>query len=296
MKELPAIVAASTLDRLARQPTQAGLFKAIDALQSPDPLVRWSAISLVALAQPPDRLTLLAPLLTDNSRLVRMDAARALAGEPESLMDAPTRQAFDTALAEYVESQSFNADRPETNANLAGLYQEQGDIARARSYFETALKRDPKFVPAIIGLAQLYRGQGDDSESTALLRDAAVAQPDSPDLAHAYGLALVRGGAHDEAMEWLRKAARLGQDNSRFAYVYAIALHDTGNVTSAIAALRGSLSGHPYDQDILTALLNYEMERQDYKSAIQRAETLLRLQPGNQALRQLLEQLRQRSP
>ena len=83
-----------------------------------------------------------------KTRLVRMDAARALAGEPEQGLGPEDRAAFDKALAEYVSGQLFNAERPESQANLGSLYSERGQRDPARAAYEklfssTRLLRPP---------------------------------------------------------------------------------------------------------------------------------------------------------
>lgn len=293
-EERPAIVAASALSRLARNPSPSALRAAANLLSSPEPLVRAAAIRIVALATPEIRLELLQPLLADPSRLARMDAARALAGDPETRMDATTRTTFEEALTEYIDAESYNADRPESNANLASLHRDRGNIEQARRYFEIALDRDPSFVPATIGLAEIQRSQGNEQAAENLLREAAAKQTDSADIALALGLSLVRKRATEDAMEWLQKAARLGQANPRFAYVYAVALHDAGETDTAVSALGTALLRHPYDRDLLNALLSYEVERGNIAAALAAAETLAALEPDNTSYRQILDRLQQR--
>jgi len=290
----PAFVAASALSRLARNPSPDALRSATGALNSSDPLVRTAAIRVVELASAQTRLAHLVPLLSDTSRLVRMDAAHALAGEAESLMDDATRTKFEDALQEYVDGQLFNAERPEAHLNLANLYLQRGHVAKARDHYELALQRDSSFAPATVGLAEILRAQDNELAGEKLLRDTLRRYPASPDLAHALGLSLVRSGKTREAADWLRQAARLAQDNPRYTYVYAVALNDIGQADSAIEELRMALERHPYDRDVLSALLSYEFDRGNLSGAIGPAETLAALEPGNPAIANVVEQIRRR--
>ncbi|MGE5267451.1 MAG: multiheme c-type cytochrome, partial [Deltaproteobacteria bacterium] len=70
-----AIAQASALSRLARMPAQDAIAVASEKLQAKEPLVRLSAISVIEAADAATRVRLLAPLLNDPSRLVRMEAA-----------------------------------------------------------------------------------------------------------------------------------------------------------------------------------------------------------------------------
>jgi len=288
------IATASALQRLSGNADTNAMLAAVGKLSSPEPLVRSAAIQIVGQAPSQNRLKLLAPLLEDDMRLVRMDAARALAGEPEAQMDDATRSKFEKALAEYVDSELFNAERPESNSNLANLELERGNAAQARHYYETALARDPSFEPAIVGLSEVLRRTVDEASAEKLLREKATAYSDSPGIAHALGLSFARKGDMAQALEWLQKAARLGPDDPRYAYVYAIALHDTGKPGLAITALKTSLLRHPYDMATLNALVSYQVEAGDLQSALENAGTLAALAPGNAAMRNLIQTLQQR--
>jgi Flp pilus assembly protein TadD len=87
---------------------------------------------------------------------------------------------------------------------------------------------------------------------------------------------------------------RIAPTDPRFAYVYAVALHDTGSAAKAIDVLRQSLSRSPNDRDILMALLSYEIEAQDFASALGRAELMMRLEPDRPEISQLADKLRAR--
>ena len=109
------------------------------------------------------RLTLLAPLLADKARVVRMDAARGLAGAPEQQLSSEDRTRFESAIAEYIAGQRFNAERPEAQVNLANLYLARGQGGEAEAALLKAIEIDPSFVPAPITLAELRRAQGQEA-------------------------------------------------------------------------------------------------------------------------------------
>lgn len=289
---LPAIARASALDRLARAPTQKALAAAEKSLADPDPVVRMAAVSMVATADAATRRQYLAPLLEDRTRLVRMEAARALAGEPEQGLSPSQRAAFDKALAEYVAAEQFNAERPESQTNLGGLYLERGQPQAARAAYERAIAIDPSFVPAAVALAELARGGGDEAAAQAILQKSFSVNPKSGELAHALGLSLIRQKRLPEALAKLREAAALDPNDARYAYVYAIALHDTGRKQAAMDALRAALARQPNDRDILSALANYEVQDGDFAAALVHVETLAKLEPDNAQIRRFLAALK----
>ena len=252
-----------------------------------------AAVGALANSDPQTRLTLLPPLLVDEARIVRMDAARGLAGEAEQHLNSEDRKRFETALDEYVAGQRFNAERPEAQVNLANLYIMRGKVSEAEAALLEAIEIDPTFVPAPITLAELRHSQGQESAAEATLRSALKRNPKSAPLLHALGLSLVRQKRTEEAVDNLIKAAKLAPEAPRFAYVAGVALHDSGKPSEASEILRAALSDHPYDREILYALTTYEGQAGQLESALSRASLLHELEPEDQQVDQLLTTLRQ---
>ncbi|WP_363351968.1 tetratricopeptide repeat protein [Methylocystis echinoides] len=287
-----AVARASALQRLALVPQPAAIERARRALADKSPIVRSSAAAVVANADARTRIEALAPLLADETRLVRMEAARALAGDAEAALSAKDRMAFEKALGEYEAGQAFNAERPESQANLAALNLARGRLEAARDAYERALALDKTFAPAAIALAEMARAQGDERSAEETLQKSLALNPDSGPLAHALGLSLIRQKRLTEALESLEKAVSLSPEDARFAYVYGVALHDAGAPEKARDVLLRALQRHAFDRDILMALASYEIERGDYAAASPHAETLSQLEPQDASVRNLAAFLR----
>jgi len=290
-----SIARASALARMANFPSPEAVDIATRALSIDDPSIRTSAIAIIAGADVETRRAHLPALLRDRSRLVRMDAARALAGEPEAALSSDDRAAFAKALAEYTDGQLFNAERPEAQANLGNLYREQGKLNEAQAAFRKALELDQSFVAASVALADLERTAGDEAAAENVLRRSYGDNPHSGAISHALGLSLIRQKRTSEAMNYLEQAVSLDPENARFSYVLAVALHDTGKKAEAAATLRDALARHPYDRDLLLAMISYDAEAEMFESGLERAELLAQLEPDNPQVAQLLESLRKRS-
>ena len=291
----PGIVRATALAHLPEFPAAAAAPAVEGALQDPDALVRMAALRALE-AVPVDRRGLLAgPLLRDPIRAVRLAAAQALAGAPRTALAEGQRTDFDRAVAELVQSEQVNADRPEAHLNLATLYGRLGRLADAESELRTALWLDPSFVPALVNLADLLRGQGRDADGERFLDQALRAAPDHAEALHALALLRVRQNRLPEAVELLRRASRARPESARFAYVYAVALHDTGQAGAAVAVLEAAHRRRPADRDTLAALATYLGERGDVKRALGYAEKLAALDPADAGARTLVETLRHRA-
>ena len=290
-----ALARASALTRLASRPAREAIGLAARALAIDDPLVRLAAIRVLAEADAGTRLKTLPPLLDDKTRLVRMEAARALAGETESALPATERARFDKALQEYVEAQLFSAERAESHANLGALYGARGEAEKSRAEYERAIALDAAFFPAAVALAEIARASGDERGAETILRKALAKNPEAGALHHALGLSLIRQRRTAEALEELAESAKRAPESARFAYVYGVALHDLGERDKALTTLRDALSRFPNDGDILYALASYEIEANDEISATARLEALTRLEPENEEARALLRSLQGRT-
>ncbi len=173
----PAIARASALARLGSSPGPATLEVVRAGLKDVDPHVRRAAARALEGADPALRLELLAPLLDDPVRAVRMEAARALVGVPRDRLTDAQRAALDRGLAEYIAAEQWNADRPESHVNLGLLYVAQRRFAEAEAALRLALEVDPRFVPAAVNLTDLYRATGRDPEGERVLREILARDP-----------------------------------------------------------------------------------------------------------------------
>ncbi|MGO8738890.1 tetratricopeptide repeat protein [Rhodoblastus sp.] len=288
------IARASALHRLMQFVSPDVLELAERLTKSGEPMIRTASAELFADADPATRARALAPLLRDQSRVVRMQAARELAGASEKALSPDDLAPFDNALAEYVAGEMFNAERPESRSNLGLLELARGHVEAARSQFEMARKLDRTFAPAPIMLAEIARGRGGETAAETILSKALSDQPLSAPLAHALGLNLVRQKRLAEAMPRLEQAARLAPEDPHYAYVYAVALHDTGSPDKAVEILRAALARHANDRDLLSALASYEAQTGDFAAALGHAQKLMTLEPDDAELRKFADQLKAR--
>jgi predicted CXXCH cytochrome family protein len=291
---VPAFARASALAELSARVSPATLELARAALADPDPMVRIGALDMLGDA-PADQLwPLLAPLLSDPSRGVRVRTAALLAAVPSARQPPADRQRFERAAAEFVAAQRLNADRPQGRATLANFYARRGMAAEAEAEYRAALRLTPQFVPAAINLADLYRGLGRDGDAEVVLRSAIDTSPRDAGLHHVLGLTLTRLKRVEEALAELRRAAELEPDRARYAYVYAVALHSSGRGEDAMVVLKESLARHPGDRDTLLALISFGRDAGDFATALEYAEQLVRLTPNDPNVKALIESLRSR--
>ncbi|XXY45248.1 multiheme c-type cytochrome [Sorangium sp. So ce269] len=220
----PAIARATALASLRVAPTAASLAVLRSALADPDPLLRRAALGALGSYDPRRIAAVAAPLLADPVRAVRAEAARVLAGVDPGALSERAAQDLDTALREYIATQTLHADRAEAQNNLGLVFTRTGKPRDAEQAYLAALRIEPGYVPTYVNLADLYRELGRDADGVALLRRGIARLPEHAELLHSLGLALVRQGHKDQALEPLKRAAELAPEQARFQAVYQAAL------------------------------------------------------------------------
>ncbi len=257
---LPAIQRATLLAELPLYPSEQALTLATTDLKNPAPQVRENAVRAIsAFLPPPERLSLLTPLLGDQVKAVRIAAARDLLSVARNGL-GPTQTNWEAAIAEYEAVQKSLAERAEANLNLAMLYQASGRSSEVEGLLRTALKRDPDFYPALVTLVQWLEANGRGPEAQQLLDENLKAHPDAALLQHTRGLSLIRAGKPAEAMSSLRKAAQLEPQNAQYGYVLAVALHESGKVDEACAQLEALLKLQPANRNARLSLIQWYLD------------------------------------
>ena len=291
----PDIARASALGELAPRVSPANIELARRSLADRDPMVRIGAMDMLARVPPEQVWALVAPLLSDPVRGVRMRAAVLLAAVPAARQPAADRAHFESAAAEFVAARRLNADRPEERATLASFYARRGLTAEAETEYKAALRLSPQYAPASVNLADLYRQTGRDADGEGVLRAAIEQSPQDAGLHYALGLLLTRMKRPAEALDELRRASELAPDRVRYAYVHAVALHSAGQREQAMTALKNILADHPDDRDSLQAIMAFARDAGDVATALDYAKRLAQLAPNDPNVKALVESLRSKA-
>jgi predicted CXXCH cytochrome family protein len=287
----PAIVRATAMTLVSPMMRPELLTFARQQLQDADPSVRIAALGLIESVDPVNRVLSASPLLADPIRGVRIEAARILADVPDSQISASRLNARKSTMIEYLDYLKLNADWPAENVNLGNLYMRQGKVEAAITAYQRALMLDPGFAGAYVNLADAYRQQGRDDEGEKQLRKGLSLLPNMADLHHALGLLLVRQTDKTAALQELAEATELAPNNARYAYVYAIGLNSVAKQRKALAVLEAANARHPYNLDILSALISMQREAGDTKAALVYARKAAEALPDNKEIKQLITDL-----
>lgn len=287
-----AALVRATAANLLTPSMRAPLLPAVrELLKDANPEVRIAALALIEPADPENRLQAAVPLLRDPVRGVRIEAARVLAGIPEERMPVAVRDIYRRVLDEFIASRLQEADWPAASVSLGDLYLRLGRFEEAIAAYRQALKRDSRFVQAWVNLADAWRGAGRDQEAESVLREGLAVMPKSPELLHSLGLTQVRLGNKEAALRSLAQATRLAPERARYAYVWAVGLNSAGRTSEAIAVLRDALRRHPYDVEMLGALVLIERRAGDVRTALSHARKLAEIVPSDPRVQALVEEL-----
>jgi Flp pilus assembly protein TadD len=283
------IVRASAVERLA-QAGSGDASTAQRAARDAQPLLRLASVQLIELLPPQEGLRLLEPLFSDPLRAVRIEAARAAAGQQDSLTPE-RRAAWRQAADEYIATLRYTADQPEAPTALGTFYSRLGHHDEAQRAFAQARALDPRHVPAYLNAADALRVQGSDADARRMLELGLAQAPQNAALHHALGLTLVRLGEPKEAVRELERSARLAPDDPRYTYVYAVALNSTGKSSDALRVLERATRRWPDNRDLLLALATMQRDAGQSEAARRTVRRLAEAFPNDREIAALARQL-----
>jgi len=277
----PAIVRATALETLQRYTSEQAFGAVQRALGDDEALLRHTAINGVAAETPEREVELLAPLLFDPVRAVRISAASRLDAIGREYFKPHERLALEKELAEYIEAMKASLDFAASGMNLGNLFSTQGNVEEAEHFYRTALEVDDLFFPAKMNLAILLSQQGRNDETEQLLREVLEDYPDQYDASYSLALLLVGVGRSDEALPYLAQASAGMPQRARVHYNYGLLLALMRDDEGAEAALYKALALEPQSIDYLFAIAEFYFKRGRLPEALAVAERMIIAHPEN---------------
>lgn len=263
------IVRATAALEAGRFFTQETLVEIEDSLISEKPLLRLGAVQSLDGVPVQQRYALLRSLIADKVKAVRLAVAAQLAEMPLDQLSPEQVGGLNVLFDEYIESEMFNADMPSAQMNMALFYVSRGDAVSAEQAYFHALKLSPKYVPAMLNIADLYRMLQRDKDGKVYLEKAIKIAPESASAYHTMGLLYVRQKNFQQALIYLEKASLLEPENTRYIYVYAIGLQNTGNLPLAIGVLEHHLKTQMNSSQLVSLLASFYREAGEVEKARQ---------------------------
>ena len=292
-KTMPGIARSSAIMYLG-ETVDPNAYQAIaQLLNDVDPFVRYSSAKSMDRLPPQDKVGLLAPLLVDDVRSVRISALGSMVDIPRNLMSNLDQANYDMVFKEYWTGLQLRSDFPGGQMEIAQYYEKTGNPSMAEQAYVRAVELDSYYNPARINLAGLYYGQGRFDEAEILFKKVIELEPEFGQAYYSLGLLYAEQNKMLEALEYLKSATEKIDYNDRVAYNYGLVLQQLGKRSEAETAFKKGLSINPDSESNLYALgyLYYEQNRK--AEARQILMHLVSVAPTNQQYRQLLNAVSQ---
>ncbi len=244
----------------------------IRALEDPSPLVRASAAESLGDRIDHETVNALSVAVRDESRLVRIRAASAMAAIPRNLLDAGTEASFEKAAEEFKATLDARPDHWASHYNMGSFYYAQRDYRQSISFYETAIRLEPRVLMPYVNISFAYNALGLNDQAEQSLRKAceidaesleanlnlglllgemgrfeeagthlkkaAELDPESPVAVYNLGVISAQSGRMEVAIDYLRRAYRLEPENPQYGYSLAFYLEQGGNTPDSVDILR----------------------------------------------------------
>jgi tetratricopeptide (TPR) repeat protein len=284
----PVIVRATAISLLTAYPGE-DTFQAMKlGLMDDEALIRRTAMESIAPTKQKMLTELIAPLLYDPVKAVRMEAARRLAEEPSRRLDPEQEKVLKTVLNEFVASMEYSADFAFARYNLGNLYVALNRPEDAISNYLAAIKIDGRFYPAKVNLAMFYNKRGENDKAEELLREVVKSHPELHEIAYSLGLLLAEMKKYNTAVVYLKKAAKGMPEHARVQYNLGLLLQYLKKDAEAEGALLKALKIEPDSMDYLYALADFYLKRGKFQKAKSIAVQMVAKYPDKRIGQELL--------
>jgi Flp pilus assembly protein TadD len=232
-------------------------------------------------------------LLRDPTRLVRTEAARALAlSGGASQLSPDERAAFHQALKECLAAAEADRDRAAGHLTLGILYESLGQREQAEEAYRTAIRVEPRSIGPRTNLAALYDRRWQQAQQQALaLVQSGERQRAEETLAALGDLPLRIVQLREEELSLLERDALLAPDNAVIQGRLGLARYLGGWNKEAEAALRTAVLLAPRDPEALYRLAIYYRDTGRPAWAAELARRLVALRPASPTFAQLAAEL-----
>ncbi|CAB1076684.1 probable deca-heme c-type cytochrome [Olavius algarvensis Delta 1 endosymbiont] len=287
----PVIVRATALSLLGAAPGSASTFEL--GLLDDEALIRRTAVDRLNTGDLKKQTVLLAAMLYDPVKAVRIEAARRLSEISEPQLDRRQKTRYRAALQEYEKAMEYSADFAFARYNLANLYANLNQPEKAVDFYRGAIGIDNQFYPAKVNLAMLYNQLGRKAEAEDLLREVVSDQPRQYEVQYSLGLLLAENNRFDEAVRHLAIAAKGMPGRARVHYNLGLLQQQMGRDAEAETALLAAIEIEPDSLDFLYAAADHYLKRGNLIKAGMIAEQMIAKHPHQTIGHEILKYINQ---
>jgi len=263
------------------------LLKTID---DPSPLVRAAAADALQHVRTKDAVKALVKAAGDEYRLVRVRAAASLAAYPKLPLSEADEKSVEAAGKEYLSSLNARPDQWSSHYGQGNYYLNINNFERAISSYNTALKLEPRAVPAMVNESIAYARLGDSKKADALLKKALKVDPNNAAANFNMGLLKAEQKDMNGAQRYLRKAMKADPQMAQAAYNLCI-ITSKDRLSEAINWCRRAAELRPQDPNYAYTLAFYLNQKGEKAEATKVLKALREKYPGYKDAERLLKEI-----
>jgi tetratricopeptide (TPR) repeat protein len=249
-------------------------------LADPSPLVRSSAAAALSDRLTPESVAALLAATGDESRLVRIRAALALASVPsKQVTDDQQRKSLARATQEFFAAMKARPDDWSSYANVGNFCMEREDYAAAVQQFEIAYRLEPRQIGPMVNAAVAYSSLQENDKAEESLRRALKHEPDNAGANFNLGLLLGEKRDLPGAEAALRKAIKVDPQMAAAAYNLGLVLAHRNKLDEAVEWCEKAQRLRPGEPRYVQALLSFYQQKRDPTAAADVLRRFLQAEP-----------------
>jgi tetratricopeptide (TPR) repeat protein len=264
------------------------------ALEDRDPQVRAAAVLSLQQESSDSTVSALVPLLSDPTRFVRTEAARALALIGSNRLQGDERTTFRAALQECFDAIKVDNDRAAGHMSIGILSENLGELTAAEEAYKTALRVEPGSIGPRTNLAALYDRQFQEAQQRAMqLHQAGNRERAQNEFLAVADLPEQIERLRAEELSLLERDARLAPDNGAIQGRIGLARYLAGWRKEAESSLLNASLLEPRNPEHLYRLAIYYKDTGRPQQAVPLVQRLLTLRPNSRPFQQFAAELQQ---
>jgi tetratricopeptide (TPR) repeat protein len=206
--------------------------------------------------------------------------------------DLKTR--VEKANREYLDFIMARPDQWTSHYNMGNYQLSRGETKKAVASYQTALKREPQAVMAMVNSSIAYAQMGENDKAEKSLQDALKTAPDNAAANFNMGLVKAEKNETKEAEKYLRKAIKADPQMAQAAFNLCVLL-SRDRLDEAVAWCRKAADLRPAEGRYAYTLAFVEQQKGDTDGAIKTLDTLIARQPSHLDAYLLLAEIYEKS-
>jgi Tfp pilus assembly protein PilF len=248
-------------------------------IKDPSPLVRGAASDALQHVSTRESFKALLEATGDNYRLVRVRAVASLIGYKTFPLDEADKTKVEAALEEYLASILSRPDQWSSHYNLGNVYFSLGNPPKAIASYETALKIEPRAVPALVNESMVYAQLKETKKADESLQKALKIAPGSAAVNFNMGLLKAEQKDLKGAEKYLKAALKADPQMAQAAYNLCV-ITSKDRVTEAVTYCKKAADLRPQEPRYAYTLAFYQLQKGDERDAVKTLEGLIEKQPA----------------